>query len=54
MLSFLLKFIGEQDFEQFSVKEITCCHDNPIFDNIFSFIYVFLLNNDFFKTSVNS
>ena len=39
------------------VKGITCCHDNPIFDDIFgqnfTFLTFFLLINDFFKTIAN-
>ena len=37
---------------------ITCCHDNPIFDAMFSqiltFLIFFLLINGFFKSTANS
>ena len=41
MLLLLLKIFGEQDSGKIIVKGITWCHDNPIFDAMFSQILIF-------------
>ena len=43
MLPLLLKFIGEQDFGIFFCQGITCYHDNPLFDAMFSQILTFYI-----------